>query len=132
MNVKTLREIKSNPLMRGLLGAALLIANEGGKTVAELSWQLGISKQSIRGYLRKSRSRRVRHPEVYLRYGAIIAGGCDHTEIDLKAGGKVWVCLYCLATNNPGACGGEVRVSRGGSKRVRALRGGLGRGGEIS
>src|SRR6188472_1773186 len=99
MQLAIIRRVRSDPAYKALLGAALLIANEGGKTVALLAELTGIPKASIRKYTRDARERRKRDPDAHLIYSAIIAGGCDHTR--LMADPEFAICLDCLGTNRP-------------------------------
>lgn len=98
MNLTTIQEVLRSPLHRALFGAALLLANEGGATVAELSRQLDISKMAIRAYTRIARHRRAWNPRAFLVYSRIIAGGCDHAQL---RGPGFRICLYCLVCNRP-------------------------------
>lgn len=98
MNISVARAVMGSPLHRALFGAALLLANEGGSTVAELAFQLGIPKSAIRRYTQAARDRRARSPRAFLVYAALIAGGCDHSQLE---GDGLRVCLYCLETNRP-------------------------------
>lgn len=99
MKLAILRRVRSDPALKALLGAALLLANEGGKTVCLLSEITGIPKASIRRYTRDARERRRRDPQAHLIYSAIAAGSCDHAR--LFADTEFSICLDCLASNQP-------------------------------
>lgn len=99
MNIEVVKSLLESPLKRALFGAALLLANEGGVTIAELSAQLGISKKSIKQYTRTARARRMWNPRAFLVYSRLISEGCDHSQL---WGPGLRICLDCLTTNQPG------------------------------
>ena len=94
-----LRRARSDPAFKALLGAAFLVANEGGETVSEIAILTGISKATIRKFAQESARLRRRDPDVHLVYCSLIAGGCDHTRLFAET--DFAVCLYCLEVNKP-------------------------------
>lgn len=99
IDVSAVKQVMERPFHRAVFAAALLLANEGGATVAELAAQLGVGKGAIRRFTRQARARRQRQPRAWLVYSAAIEGAqCDHASL---FGPGLRICLDCLMSNQP-------------------------------
>lgn len=92
LDPESLKKALADPVLRVLLQASILVANEDGQTIRVIAETFGVSKSSIHRYIQEARDRRNRNIRARLIYAPCAVNGCIHKAI---IGPGLVICLDC-------------------------------------